>query len=283
MSGSYSVFPYPVRTMKTKKKQIMPIVDKQKFSQAKVDKLYNLLQLNIDNGTPQDYSIFVDGILVVKRTDNLDRFEDYTDFVEADTRDITIRIYNDRSRRNDKYIFMMQSEGEVLDGLEGSFAEKMELQRQQHEYERLRESYGRLEKELQEANEYIDDLEGTIGTMKRKKFHMGNLDLGQLGAVVLEGFVKRNPQLLGGLVGDGESEALAGPSPVPNDSKVTITRTRTEDNCPFLPLLKHLQETFSDEQLGTVFLILEILGKRPEEIAQVYTYLTKEENGSNQQ
>ena len=63
-------------------------------------------------------------------------------------------------------------------------------------YVALKKENERLKTELSEAEAYIEELEEKDEKAKDKKFRMGDVNIGEFASVMLEGFVRRNPQLL---------------------------------------------------------------------------------------
>ena len=247
----------------------MPVYD-EPFNQSRIDMLHQVLLSHEEQGNPIDYEIWVDDLKVISRTDDPAMFHHYVDFVNADTKSITVTFYNGDSRSNDKRIFRLKSESTGLQGLENTLNEKLNSERQKWKQERLEEKHSRLKAELKEANDYIDELEQTITTLKKRKFHLGNLNLGELGAQVLEGFMKRNPHLLPG--GDGLAGNLP-PAPLDDDSEVTIIKGDSEKHP-----LAHLLDSFSQEEQVGIQFILERLKASPGKVQAIAQWLAHEQN-----
>jgi hypothetical protein len=187
----------------------MPFIN-EKYSEQKIDNLYNFLQNSKEQGEAEDYEIFVDAFKVVKRTNDLARFESYSNFIQPETKTITIVIYDGTSPRNTKHIFTIKEDN--TNGLSGvdvdtRIEEKLRSEKEKWETDLLKKENEKLKTELSEAEAYIEELEDNAEKAKDKKFRMGDVNVGEFASVVLEGFVRRNPQLLTKLPG---GEALAG-------------------------------------------------------------------------
>lgn len=269
----------------------MPFIN-EKYSEQKIDNLYNYLQNSKEQGEAEDYEIFVDAFKVVKRTNDLARFESYSNFIQPETKAVTIVIYDGTSPRNTKHIFTIKEDN--TNGLSGvdvdtRIEEKLRLEKEKWETELLKKENEKLKTELSEAEAYIEELEENAEKAKDKKFRMGDVNVGEFASVILEGFVRRNPQMLAKLPG---GEALAGvieqdnadrekalldKSPEPEvsfkKSGSTIGNLSEEDKS-YLDFIKSLKDKFDQEQMTSVMLILDVLAKSPADIDPTIQYLS---------
>lgn len=270
----------------------MPFIN-EKYSEQKIDNLYNYLQNSKEQGEAEDYEIFVDAFKVVKRTNDLTRFESYSNFIQPETKAVTIVIYDGTSPRNTKHIFTIKEDN--TNGLNGvdvdtRIEEKLRLEKEKWETELLKKENERLKTELSEAEAYIEELEEKEEKAKDKKFRMGDVNVGEFASVMLEGFVRRNPQLLTKLPG---GEALAGvieqdnadrekalldKSPEPEvtfKKKSSSTESAlSEEDKSYLDFIKSLKDKFDHEQMTNVMLILDVLAKNPNDIEPTIQYLS---------
>ena len=270
----------------------MPFIN-EKYSEQKIDNLYNYLQNSKEQGEAEDYEIFVDAFKVVKRTNDLARFESYSNFIQPETKAVTIVIYDGTSPRNTKHIFTIKEDNS--NGLNGvdvdtRIEEKIRLEKEKWETDLLKKENERLKTELSEAEAYIEELEEKEEKAKDKKFRMGDVNVGEFASVMLEGFVRRNPQLLTKLPG---GEALAGvieqdnadrekalldKSPEPEvtfKKKSSSTEsTLSEEDKSYLDFIKSLKDKFDHEQMTSVMLILDVLAKSPNDIDPTIQYLS---------
>ena len=270
----------------------MPFIN-EKYSEQKIDNLYNYLQNSKEQGETEDYEIFVDAFKVVKRTNDLTRFESYSNFIQPETKAVTIVIYDGTSPRNTKHIFTIKEDN--TNGLSGidvdsRIEEKLKIEKEKWETDLLKKENERLQTELTEAEAYIEEMEGNAEKAKDKKFRMGDVNVGEFASVMLEGFVRRNPQLLSKLPG---GEALAGiieqdneerekalldksPEPEVTFKKKTSSSepTMSEEDKSYLDFIKSLKDKFDQEQMTNVMLILDVLAKNPNDINPTIHYLS---------
>ena len=270
----------------------MPFIN-EKYSEQKIDNLYNYLQNSKEQGEAEDYEIFVDAFKVVKRTNDLARFESYSNFIQPETKAVTIVIYDGTSPRNTKHIFTIKEDNS--NGLNGvdvdtRIEEKLRSEKEKWETDLLKKENERLKTELSEAEAYIEELEEKDEKAKDKKFRMGDVNIGEFASVMLEGFVRRNPQLLTKLPGGDalagvieqdnadREKALLDKSPEPEvtfKKKSSSTEsTLSEEDKSYLDFIKSLKDKFDHEQMTSVMLILDVLAKSPNDIDPTIQYLS---------
>ena len=118
----------------------MPFIN-EKYSEQKIDNLYHYLQSSKEQEEPEDYEIFVDAFKVVKRTNDLSRFESYSNYIQPETKSVTIVIYDGSSPRNTKHIFTIKEDNS--NGLNGvdvdtRIEEKIRLEKEKWETDLLK-------------------------------------------------------------------------------------------------------------------------------------------------
>jgi hypothetical protein len=266
------------------------------YSRQKIDTLYQYLQNSKEQGEPEDYEIFVDAFKVVKRTQDLNRFESYSDYIQPETKEVTLVIYDGTSPRNTKHIFKLKEDADkqALSGLEidNRINERIKAEKEKWETDLLRKENEELKQDLADADEEIEKLEAQLEQSKGNKgFSMGNVNVGEFASIMLEGMIRRNPQMLAKLPG---GEALAGVIIQDNEEKeklltkapeaepeVTFSKgvgntstTLTEEEKAGVEFLKHASTKFSREQMTQVMLILDVLSQKPEDIEKTVQFLS---------
>src|ERR1700741_4609340 len=91
---------------------------KEAYSESRVDMIYELLKRESDCSSPKDYEITIDGLKVVSRNNDPERFYDFEQFVLPESKIITINVH-ERSHRSLKYILLLSEEEPTPDGLSG--------------------------------------------------------------------------------------------------------------------------------------------------------------------
>jgi len=266
------------------------------FSQQKIDNLKQYLESNKEQGEAEDYEIFVDSLRVVKRTNDLSRFDNYTDYLVPQTESISILIYDGTSPRNNRHKFLLkdtEKKTEALSGLEidSRIEESIKTAKDRWDNELLKKEHDELIEELEEAQDTIEELQEKLEVCRMQK---GDTKLGEVASVVLEGFVRRNPRMLSKIPG---GEALAGAFIEDNEEKQKlldapkvnepepkvsfkmegeeeIKETISEDDKVSIGFLNQLKTTFSREQMTQIFLMLDVFKKHPDSIDKTIQYLS---------
>ncbi len=270
----------------------MPFIN-EPYSAQKIENLFNFLQSSKDQGEAEDYEILVDAFKVVKRTNDLSRFDTYSNYIQPETKSLTIVIYDGTSPRNTKHVFNIKEEAK--NGLSGMdvdtrIEEKIRLEKEKWETDLLKKENEKLKEELTEAEAYIAELEEKEEKAKDKKFRLGDVNVGEFASVVLEGFVRRNPQMLAKLPG---GEALAGVIERDNEDRekaltetppevevsfkkksATTEEALSEEDKTYLDFIKSLKNKFDHEQMTKVMLVLDVLSKHPEHLPLTLQYLS---------
>jgi hypothetical protein len=266
----------------------------ENYDQLKIDKIKLHLQSQAEKGNPRFYEIFVDNLKAVQKTNDVAEFDSYEDYMTEDTEKIRILIYSSSatSPRNDQYTYRMkklvENKNEAvppsLNGLEieARIEEKLQGHRERWEHEQLRKELEQTKKQLEEAENYSEKLEAELVQYRGKKLMLGNVNLGELASVVVEGFVRRNPQLLAkipgaeGLAGvieqDNKEKANASNKPV-TDTAASFQKAEdetavvlTEEEKGYLEFMKGIAESFDQKEIT---ILTQIIIKLEEDTAQL--------------
>jgi hypothetical protein len=266
----------------------------ENYDQLKIDKIKLHLQSQAEKGNPRFYEIFVDNLKAVQKTNDVAEFDSYEDYMTEDTDKIRILIYSSSatSPRNDQYTYRMKKVAEnknealppTLNGLEieARIEEKLQGHRERWEHEQLRKELEQTKKQLEEAESYSDKLEAELLQFRSKKMHFGNVNLGELASVVVEGFVRRNPQILAKIPG---AEGLAGVIEQDNKDKANAAQNPsaestasfkkaedetaevlTEEERGYLQFMKGIAENFDQQEIT---ILTQIIIKLEEDTAQL--------------
>lgn len=271
----------------------MPVTN-DSYDQLKIDKLKYFLEAQAQKGQAKPFEIFVDNLKVVSKTEDPKEFDSYEFYMNEDTEKLRILIYNSNlSPRNDQYCFMVQKNvggSKTLNGLgeiENIVQEKLAARDREHEMNKLKEELETTKQELEETEEYAGKLEKEIEYLKENKFKLGNINIGELASVALEGMVRRNPQILTKLPG---GEALAGiieqdnrdkekilsqplqPEPQVSFQKETAADI-TEEEKRHLAYLRKFEQTFSREQAEMFNAVLGAMVEEPSIIPTLLEFI----------
>lgn len=289
-----------------------PVIEK--FTNTRMEQINMMLQSLAEQNRPKEYSVTVDDLEVIPRTNDPAVFESYGHYVTPLNYTVSIKLFQGGSNRNTHYILRLR-DGEperlepsankqkaALDGLDvdAKIEQRLAAERQQWHLEKLEADNAQMEEELADQEAYIEKLEEAVLELKdNKKLTFGNINLGELSSVVIEGIVRRNPQLLAKLPG---GEALAGiieednnaqvepPAPQPNVAEAEFTEiTEDGETAPsqelgeadqaLLQFGRDLQEAFTEQQLVSIQSLLTFLAQTPALIEPVLQYIMQKSTG----
>lgn len=265
-------------------------ITSETYDQLKIDKLKLYLQTQADRNAARFYEIYVDNLKAVHKTNDVQEFDSYEDYMTEDTDRIRILVYstNSQSPRNDQYVYRMKKQEEQktivqqqgLSGIEieSRMEEKLQTHRERWEHEALIKELEQTKQQLKESEEYAEKLAAELMEYKSKKLHWGNVNLGELASVVVEGIVRRNPQMVAKLPG---GEALAGIIEQDNKERGTTTPTQetevsfkkksdtpelSDEEKGYLNFMRGIAESFDDEE---IVILTQVITKLEEDTTQL--------------
>lgn len=257
----------------------MAILGKEKYSQERLNKLYQYVKTYAERGNPVDYEIVVDNFKAVRRTDDPELFYMYEDFVGPATKGIEVIIYSGTSNNNDKYIFNFEENDNALNGLEveNRIKEHVSQERQKWDYEQLKKDCEEWKEYAKELEEDVDKLEKQLEEIRADQSPLHGI-LGEFGSSLVSGLVKHNPKVLekipglAGLVEEGKKEISSG-----EQEAQTFTPSKDEpENAEAkdaLAFIKYLRRKFNQDQFNKVMVIVDKLTQKPEKIEEILTQL----------
>lgn len=252
-----------------------------------LNRFERLLNQDAAGGRPTQYEVRLDGLPVIRRTDDPARFAGVLDDIDLNgTKAVEVRLYQGDSQHNHRHLILLERnsaarpapEAQPLAGLEERFEARLREQRAAWEHEQLLRDHKALQAEHDELREYADDIEAELREYRAKRLHLGRIDLVEVGGALLEGFVRRNPHVLSHVPG-GEALAgalLAAPPPAPpqaqqqQDAAATVSRKAapqaSEAEMEFLNVVRRMQSRLSGEQFIQALSVLDALARHPSRI-----------------
>ncbi len=267
----------------------MPLIE-EKFDQSRIDSLKRYLQREADKGREKDFEIIIDGFKVVSRTNDIEEFDDYEQELRESSRNISFLIYDGPgTNRNTRYSFMLRGEIAVsrptvspgLGEIDQVVAQKLEEKEREHEVQHLKEKLTSVKEQLSEAEDYAEQLEKQIEDMKQKRY-ANAVSLGELASVVLKTIVRENAAKIPGgqaLAGWLGSDSMESPASLPEQPAASFTpagqtiECLTEEIRNRLSLIEQMQGKFNEQQMISVFAILDYLVATPDKITDVVAFL----------
>ncbi len=209
---------------------------KEKYSSDGINRIYQLLKNEAEKAVAKEYDIRVDTLKVVSRTNDPDRFFEHETFLVANSKNITINIYEGASPRCMKYMLTLTDEAPAageLAGIEKTIQNRMQQERRGWEYDRQKKEIERLTEELTSNEKYTKQLEQEISRMQAEKQGMP----GKLTQTLLSlagAYITRNPEQLSGipivgqLFGGGSPGEQGAEQQIINDSDVRTEQMNDE-------------------------------------------------------
>jgi hypothetical protein len=285
----------------------------EKYDLVKMERLKHYLETNAERDKPKYYEIFVDNLKAVDKTNDPTCFDDYTMYLNEDSKVIKVLIYSstETSPRNDKFIFTIINTDEEkrkqekkqseLNGFEiqTKIDSAITAERERMNTEKIREELESKTKQLEEAEEYIDQLTEELQAEREKKYNPKEMQIGNIAAIAIEEVVKRNPAwvkkvpligTLSGLIGNEQSVAV---DETKNDTtseetnvsfakKVKEPENLNEETKVKLEFLQWMEENFSEEQFNMIIEIVQSFAAKPELLATVYELISPEEESGKE-
>jgi len=280
------------------------------YNDVKLSQFKMWLHDMADKGEGKYLEVYVDDVKVVPRTNKIESLDDHKVYLEETTETIKVFIYNtENSNRYQQFTFVLekkkptehtvqiqtqQSQGlsgiELENRINDRVTQSLAQERERWQTDLMKRDFETCKKELSEAEEYIEDLEKQLSQFKSKKLHWGDVNLGDVASVIVEGMVKRNPHWVAKLPG---GDALAGliareatettaeviENEVVFKKKTPSDEGMSEEMKAQLGFLKQLESHFSQEQLDKIMLILQSFVEAPNNIETVFELLEiKKEN-----
>lgn len=185
----------------------MSSITTEKYDPVKLERLKYFLEASVERGKPKYFEIFVDNLKAVDKNNDPACFDDYTMYLNEDSKMVKVLIYTttENCPRNDKFIYNIVNETEEkkksekqhqeLNGIElqTRIDSAITTERERNQNEQLKKELETVKAELVQAEEYIESLEEDLTAERSKKHSWKELNLGNVASIAIEEVVKRNP------------------------------------------------------------------------------------------
>ncbi len=276
------------------------------YNDVKLSQFKMWLHDMVDKGEGKFIEVYVNDVKVVPRTSKIESLDDHKVYLEDTTETVKVFVYNtENSNRYTQFLFFIEKKkpAEVaeqvqapqvigLSGieLENKITERLTValmqERERWQNELMKREFETCKKDLSDAEEYIEDLEQKLSHYKSKKLHWGDVNLGDVASVIVEGMVKRNPHwvaklpggdALAGLIAQESTTENATAEVIENEvvfkKKTPNEEGMSEETKAQLGFLKQLESHFNQEQLDKIMLILQSFVEVPNNIETVFELL----------
>ena len=242
--------------------------------QSQANLISRMMQNELSRERKRFFDVRIDGDIFIKRTDDYEMLN----FVESSvhsgiTQVVEFRVYYSKS-------YNYQAQRIVADDslsrtkLE-EFQEKYEKaltdQEFQWKHEKLEKDYAKLKSTHKKLKKQCKEMEAELAEYRGKKFHFGDTNLVEVAGMIIEGVVRRNPQVLAGIPGGEKLAGLLG-----DDGEQSVSGV--EGEASFSPIeegnpLADIDGKLTKAQREVIYEIVGILIDRPELGEKVLGYL----------
>lgn len=142
------------------------------YEPKKLEAVYQNIVARSKTEKPQFYEIRVDDFTVVEKTSDPERFMNYSEFIDVNTKHISVFLYHNNSNSSDKLFFHLQpnqfTHPKGVNGLNG-FENPMEQEKDLKEKWRKEMHYEQLLEENEELKEELEQYKATIERIEEEK------------------------------------------------------------------------------------------------------------------
>lgn len=279
----------------------------ENYEPKKLEAVYQNIVARSKTDNPQFYEIRVDDFPVVEKTSDPERFMTYADFIDANTKYISIFLYYSAKNASDKLFFHLQpnqyTQGKGLAGFPTTSPQESEIDLKEKWRKELH--YEQLIVENAELKDEIEELERTIEHIEEEKENIRKgRDLNWAGAasVLLDGVmgskkVKRLFPILNDLSGatqqteqpaeETQNTFRSKPSPEEEEEESTDEEAYvlTEEEKRHLGFMHDIKQRVGSIEMANVIHLLDLVTANPHSlpfaVKQVTNYLKNKPQGKN--
>lgn len=268
-----------------------------KYSPLKIQQFKMWLEEMKEKGNAQYFEVFVDDFKVIPRTDAVEDFERHEQYIDEETKKVTVLTYSTPgSHRYKQYTFLLNEQtpsaqqGSALNGPEVTemIKEKVQMEKERWACELVKKELEDTRGKLGEAEEYIGKLQAILRDTEGKLKEAN--EVGGIAQAVKElapHFLSLKKENTGGFAGAKVENPLAGQQGKPGEaasfSKAGAGATLSENEKRYLQLGKMLEEKFTEQEFGAVFFIIEQLEADRSKIQTVSESLRHNDNSKKTQ
>jgi hypothetical protein len=158
------------------------------YTADKLDKILQVMAHAARIGEKRDYEVLLDGMKVVPRTSDIERFNEFSEYVSPDSECLTLYVYYGASKHCDSYFFYFKgipnNSGSGLSGI-GDLEEFKKVEREKILKEIRHE---KLEAENEELKSHLEGYKEKETEWKKAKDGQLN-SYGEIGSAILTSFL----------------------------------------------------------------------------------------------
>jgi hypothetical protein len=259
----------------------------KEYNPEAVEQIKQLLLSESRSGTPLPFEVKVDGYIKIRKTNNVERFNELYAFVDDTTEHLVITLFIDPATDKREWYKFRLKQSAASDNLNGidmdaKLNEKLKAYDTQQEHKRTKEALQMSNDKLIKAEEYIDTLLNQLEESKTKPNHIGNWDFGKLIGTAVEGIainypkVLTNVPVLNGIAKVIQEDVKTKSNQNLNGSFEGDVSFKIKEEASAQPLTAHelaikeltefMASKFNEQERYVLSLIIEELGNKPSEL-----------------
>ena len=142
------------------------------YSHDNVERLKKIIHSSSKGDEKRFYAIRIDGEFCIFKTDDLERFDDYQEFIDAQTESVEIVLYYGKSNNCSRHLFYLRG-GEIsgvpsAQSFEKKLKEVRRKEKQKHKIKFYKGKIDELEMYVQELEKQVEVLENALEEVKPK-------------------------------------------------------------------------------------------------------------------
>ncbi len=255
------------------------------YSSSGIDQVFHRLQLKQKNGIYFEYDIRVDGETLFPRTNSLENFFLFQNFIVSTTEVIRFQLYKGKSNRYDCFEFLRNQKSENTENypalsVEQKIEEALKKQKAEFELITLKNSVVRYKEKTRELKERVSQLEGELrnGSMISGVTQMiQQAKLIQQGGQPVETQTTIETKPLNGQTSEVEQQQPN--TPIQSEQKESCSSTNVESmdevTQKTLTILRELKEKLPNETFQKLMGTTLMLGDHPEIIPETRIFIAQ--------
>ena len=277
------------------------------YEPKKLEAVYQNIVARNKTDKPQFFEIRVDDFTVVEKTNDPERFMNYAEFVDGNTKYISVFLYHTNSNASDKLFFHLQANHFLnATGLNGIPTTETPLEQEKNQKEKWRKDlhYEQLSEENADLKKEIEELEHTIELIEEEKTNIKSardVTFSSIAGFLIDGagkskFVKENFSFINDLAGVTANETPETENSFKRKSanNKDLEDVESEDVPPpviseedkkLIGFMQEIKARVGNIELVNVIHLLDMVTLNPQSIhfaiKQVSNYLKQKPNFSN--
>jgi hypothetical protein len=277
------------------------------YEPKKLEAVYQNIVARNKTDKPQFFEIRVDDFTVVEKTNDPERFMNYAEFVDGNTKYISVFLYHTNSNASDKLFFHLQANHFLnATGLNGIPTTETPLEQEKNQKEKWRKDlhYEQLIEENADLKKEIEELEHTIELIEEEKTNIKSardVTFSSIAGFLIDGagkskFVKENFSFINDLAGVTANETPESENSFKRKSanNKDLEDVESEDVPPpviseedkkLIGFMQEIKARVGNIELVNVIHLLDMVTLNPQSIhfaiKQVSNYLKQKPNFSN--